>query len=397
MIKAGRSRGALNGVEGAAGAEGCGALLKTGGIAGADGPPRASPGRSCKQRRVRFGQHQSGLALISERYGPLMELRHLRYFAVLAEELHFGRAAERLHMAQPPLSQRIRDLERELGVRLFDRTRHRVQLTEAGALLLEHVRPVLSGVETAREAIRRIRPGEAGVLRAGVPPDTNPVVLPTLTADFARRAPGVLIELHELTTDQQLTRLREGELDAGVVRHPSDTVGLESGPVARRELGVVLPVDLASAAGPSREASARREPSREASVPLRLRDLDGTPLIIFPREMAPRLYDHILTVCRDEGFLPGAIRHARNPHFVHGLALAGRGIHLNEEPAAPLPDGLVWRPLERPELAWTTSVVWVPSRHNEAVAAFTQAVTQGLRAAGHRITEDRPPLEGEPG
>ncbi|MER6976154.1 LysR family transcriptional regulator [Streptomyces carpinensis] len=79
-----------------------------------------------------------------------MELRHLRYFAVLAEELHFGRAAERLHMAQPPLSQRIRDLERELGVRLFDRTRPRIQLTEAGALLLEHVRPVLAGVDTAR-------------------------------------------------------------------------------------------------------------------------------------------------------------------------------------------------------------------------------------------------------
>ncbi|OEV09597.1 LysR family transcriptional regulator [Streptomyces nanshensis] len=310
-----------------------------------------------------------------------MELRHLRYFAVLAEELHFGRAAERLHMAQPPLSQRIRDLERELGVRLFDRTRHRVQLTEAGALLLEHVRPVLSGVETAREAMRRIRPGEAGMLRAGVPPDTNPVVLPTLTAGFARQAPDVLIELHELTTDQQLTRLREGELDAGVVRHPSDTVGLESGPVARRELGVVLPADFPSADG---------TPAGEGTGPLRLRDVDGTPLIIFPREMAPRLYDHILTVCRDEGFLPGAIRHARNPHFVHGLVLAGRGIHLNEAPGAPLPQGLVWRPLERAELAWTTSVVWVPSRHNQAVAAFTRAVTEGLKAAGHRIVDEEP-------
>lgn len=315
-----------------------------------------------------------------------MELRHLRYFAVLAEELHFGRAAERLHMAQPPLSQRIRDLERELGVRLFDRTRHRVQLTEAGALLLEHARPVLSGVETAREAIRRIRPGQAGVLRAGVPPDTNPVVLPTLTADFARRAPGVLIELHELTTDEQLKRLREGELDAGVVRHPADTVGLESGPVARRELGVVLPADHPSAAGPHPDEGAL----------LRLRDLDGTPLVVFPREMAPRLYDHILTVCRDEGFLPGAIRHARNPHFVHGLVLAGRGIHLNEEPAAPLPQGLVWRPLERAELAWTTSVVWVPSRHNESVAAFAHAMTRALKAAGHRVTDTQPSDDDAP-
>ncbi|WP_335937322.1 LysR family transcriptional regulator [Streptomyces sp. PTD5-9] len=304
-----------------------------------------------------------------------MELRHLRYFAVLAEELHFGRAAERLHMAQPPLSQRIRDLERELGVRLFDRTRHRVQMTEAGALLLEHVRPVLAGVDTAREAMRRIRPGEAGVLRVGVPPDTGPTVLRTLTAGFADRVPDVLIDLHELTTDEQLARLREGELDAGVVRHPSDTVGLESGPVARRELGVVLRADHAAAAG---------------GGAVRLRDLDGAPLVIFPRAMAPRLYDHMLTVCRDEGFLPGSIRHARNPNFVHGLVLAGRGIHLNEAPATPLIDGLVWRPLERDTLAWLTSVVWVPSRHNEAIASFAEAVSESLAEAGHHIADAAP-------
>ncbi|MFE7424043.1 LysR family transcriptional regulator [Streptomyces sp. NPDC014735] len=295
-----------------------------------------------------------------------MELRHLRYFAVLAEELHFGRAAERLHMAQPPLSQRIRDLERELGVRLFDRTRHRVQLTEAGALLLEHVRPVLAGVDTAREAMRRIRPGEAGVLRVGVPPDTGPTVLRNLTVGFADRVADVLLDLHELTTDEQLARLREGELDAGVVRHPSDTVGLESGPVVRRELGVVLRSDHAAAAG---------------GGGVRLRDLDGTPLVIFPRAMAPRLYDHMLTICRDEGFLPGSIRHARNPHFVHGLVLAGRGVHLNEAPVTPLIDGLVWRPLEGAPLAWLTSVVWVPSRDNEAIASFAEAVSESLSGA----------------
>ncbi|GAA0513391.1 LysR family transcriptional regulator [Streptomyces antimycoticus] len=301
-----------------------------------------------------------------------MEFRHLRYFAVLADELHFGRAAERLHMAQPPLSQRIQDLERELNVRLFDRTRHRVQLTEAGALLLEHVRPVLAGVENARDAMRRIRPGEAGVLRAGVPPDTDPRVLRTLIAEFALRAPDVLIDIHEFTTDEQLARLREGELDAGVVRHPSDTVGLESGPVARRELGVVLHADHAAAADDG---------------PVRLRDLNGAPLVIFPRVMAPRLYDHMLTICRDEGYLPGSIRHARNPNFVHGLVLAGRGIHLNEAPSSPLAEGLVWRPLNGTALAWQTSVVWVPSRHNESIAAFAEAVSKGLAEAGHRFEQ----------
>ncbi|MFD0602278.1 LysR substrate-binding domain-containing protein [Streptomyces aureus] len=109
--------------------------------------------------------------------------------------------------------------------------------------------------------------------------------------------------------------------------------------------------------------------------------------MIFPRAMAPRLYDHMLTICRDEGFLPGSIRHARNPNFVHGLVLAGRGIHLNSAPTTPLADGLVWRPLQDAPLAWLTSVVWVPSRHNEAIAAFAEAVAEGLVAAGHHIAD----------
>ncbi|CAL9342893.1 LysR substrate-binding domain-containing protein [Nocardiopsis sp. TNDT3] len=298
-----------------------------------------------------------------------MELRHLRYFTVLAEELHFGRAAARLHMAQPPLSQRIRDLERELGVRLFDRGRNQVRLTEAGALLLEHARPVLESAESAREAMRRIRPGRSGILRAGIPPDTMAVTLRTLTAELARLAPDVLVDLHELTTDEQLAALREGELDVGMVRHPSDTTGLESGPVASRRLGVLLPAEHRLAAG----------------GPVRLRDLNGMPLVVFPRAMAPMLYDQIMSACRSEGFRPGAIRHARNPHFVNGLVLAGRGVHLNEHPLGGLPEGLVWSPLEGSPLAWRTSVVWPPRRRHVSVAVFVAAATAGLEAAGHVI------------
>ncbi|MCG5216122.1 LysR substrate-binding domain-containing protein [Streptosporangium soli] len=296
-----------------------------------------------------------------------MELRHLRYFVAVAEELHFGRAAERLHMAQPPLSQRIRDLERELGVRLFDRNPHRVLLTEAGALLLEHARGVLDRADTAREAMRRIRPGASGVLRVGVPPDTTPMALRTLVADFTARVPDVLLELHELTTHVQLARLRAEELDAGLVRHPCDTVGLESSPVVHRRLGVVLPADHRAA----------------QQTEVRLRTLDGSPLVIFPRDMAPQLYDHMLEACRDNGFLPSAIRHARNPHFVHGLVMAGRGAHLNEEPYDGLPAGLVWRPIDEPRLTWSTSAVWLPVQGGEVVTAFAEAALAGLREVGH--------------
>jgi DNA-binding transcriptional LysR family regulator len=297
-----------------------------------------------------------------------VDIHHLKYFVAVSEELHFGRAAQRLHMAQPPLSQRIKDLETELGVRLFHRRRTGVELSEAGALLLEHARKVLDGVADAQESMRRIRPGASGVLQAAVPPDTNPRALRVIVEIFASAAPDVLLNLHELTTVEQVERLRDGELDVAVVRHPLDSVGFESGPVASKALGVTL-----NSSHPLASQTA-----------VRLRDLQGDPLIIFPRQMAPPLYDHFLQTCRDAGYLPAAIVHARNPHFTHGLILAGRGVHFNEEPWTELPAGIVWRPLHGGPLAWRTSALWLKSRHSAETDAFTAAVSAGLRAGGHR-------------
>jgi DNA-binding transcriptional LysR family regulator len=296
-----------------------------------------------------------------------MDIHHLKYFVVLSEELHFGRAAQRLHMAQPPLSQRIKDLEKELGVLLFHRRRSGVELSEAGALLLEHARNVLDNVAMAQESMRRIRPGASGILQVAVPPDTNPRALSAMVAAFGDAAPDVLLNLHELTTVEQVERLRDGELDVAVVRHPLSSVGFESGPVLSRALGVVL----------------------NASHPLasldsvRLGDLSGNPLIIFPRHMAPPLYDSFLQTCRDAGYLPAAIVHARNQHFTHGLILAGRGVHFNEEPWTPLPSGVVWRPIVGDPLAWRTSALWLKSRRSAETDAFVAAVGAGLAAGGH--------------
>ena len=296
-----------------------------------------------------------------------MDLHHLKYFVVLSEELHFGRAAQRLHMAQPPLSQRIKDLEKELGVLLFHRRRTGVELSEAGALLLEHARGVLDHVAMAQESMRRIRPGASGILQVAVPPDTNPVALSTMVSSFGAAAPDVLLNLHELTTVEQVERVRAGELDVAVVRHPLSSVGFESGPLYSRALGVVM-----NAAHPLASLS---------SVPLG--DLAGNPLIIFPRHMAPPLYDSFLQTCRDAGYLPAAIVHARNQHFTHGLIMAGRGVHFNEEPWTPLPAGIVWRPLVGDPLAWRTSALWLKSRRSAETDAFVAAVGAGLEAGGH--------------
>lgn len=298
-----------------------------------------------------------------------MDIHHLRYFVVLSEELHFGRAAQRLHMAQPPLSQRIKSLEREVGMELFHRRRSGVEITEAGALLLEHARSVLDSFARAEESMRRIRPGAAGVVHMALPPDTMPAMLRVIVEEFSRREPDVLLSLHEHTTGEQIERLRDGELDVAVVRHPLSTVGFESGTVVSRPLGVVLP---------------RTHRLADAAI-VRLDELRGDPLVLFPRAMAPTLYDEIVHTCRDAGYLPAAIQHARNQSFVHGVVSAGRGVHLNEDPWSELPEGLVWRPIVGEPLHWRSSALWVASRRSSVTDSLVAAIDAGFAAAGHVV------------
>lgn len=294
-----------------------------------------------------------------------MELRHLRYFVAVAEELNFRRAAERLQMAQPPLSQRIQDLEREVGLRLLDRSAHGVSLTEAGALLLEHARRTLAEADAATESLRRQADRGVTVLHAGFPPDTNWVVVQTVVERMAEEFPLVTVRLHELPTSLQLDRLRRGRLDVGLVRHPSTVDGLESGPQLEASLGVLT------------------KATHELPAKLRLSHLARSPLVVFQREMAPALYDSMLAVCRYEGYLPSEIRHARHPDLVFGLVLAGVGVNFIER-REYLPEGLAWHRLAGSPLKWRTSCVWQPQRHTPVIDAFVDAAGAGLRRAGFR-------------
>lgn len=158
--------------------------------------------------------------------GGAMEMRHLRYFVVLAEECHFGRAAKRLHMAQSPLSHQIRQLEDELGVALFQRTTRRVALTAAGERYLERVREVLRGVEVAGEEARRIAAGDTGHLAIGFTGSATYEMLPTLSRDLRNSFPGIELDLKgELLTPDQVAALLSGELDVGFLRPPVSRSG----------------------------------------------------------------------------------------------------------------------------------------------------------------------------
>ncbi|WP_405506498.1 LysR family transcriptional regulator [Streptomyces purpurascens] len=306
-------------------------------------------------------------------------VRHLECFVAVAEESHFGRAAARLGMAQPPLSQRVQRLERHLGVRLFDRTSRQVTITEAGALLLPEAREVLARSEALMATARRIRDGETGLLRAALPPDISGDTVAALLAGFAGAGrAGVELELHELPTAQQLERFAAHELDVGLIHHPCDVSGLELGPVLRRELGVLLPRG-AAAAGLD-------------EVPLA--SLTGYDLILFPRTGAPAVYDDLLTTCARNGYTPPAVRHAQGASFVRGLVLSAEAVsfsprdaHSPGESGADPDEGLrrgpaagvVWRPLTGAPLALRHSVAWPGGRGDAAVAAFAEAATRALR------------------
>ncbi|WP_307804667.1 LysR substrate-binding domain-containing protein [Streptomyces sp. VRA16 Mangrove soil] len=283
----------------------------------------------------------------------------------VAEESHFGRAAARLGMAQPPLSQRIQRLERELEVRLFERTSRQVALTKAGTLLLPEARDLLARAGTLRAAARRIRDGESGLLRAALPPDIAGATVAALLTEFARRCPEAELELHELSTAEQLDRFGASELDVGLLHHPCDVTGLDLGPVLRRDLGVLLP---------------RGAPAAEhAEVPLAA--LSGHDLVLFPRSGAPALYDDLLTTCARGGYTPPAVRHGRGASFVRGLVLSAAAVAFAPRDARDddtHPD-LVWRPLVGAPLAWRHSVAWPRGHGDTAAQAFADAAEHALR------------------
>ncbi|MER6828693.1 LysR family transcriptional regulator [Streptosporangium sp. NPDC000563] len=299
--------------------------------------------------------------------------RHLRHFLVVAEELHFGRAAEVLGIAQPPLSQSIQRLERELGAELFDRSRRQIELTMAGRLLVGEAGRFLAGEERLRTTMRQAADGELGTLRVGVPPEMPAVTLHALLGHVGEETPGLHLELHELTTPEQLRGLASARLDAGLVHHPVEVPGLRSGPVVEIPLGVVLPRT-------SPLVLARPETRRPRGRPweIALADLAGHDLVVFPRETSPAWYDRMLDVCRAGGFSPVRLKHARNPEFLLGLVLAGQGVAFEQEAIARREPRLVWRPLAGNPLVRGIRVVWPERSAHPAAARFATLATEVL-------------------
>lgn len=273
-----------------------------------------------------------------------MELRHLRYFVAVAEELHFGRAAEKLHISQPPLSMQIRALEDELGVTLLNRTQRHVSLTEAGQALLQEARQILARVEQAVLTTRRAGRGEIGELALGFISVANYNLLPVLLREFRRVYPLIHLTLREATTDAQLDDLLNGRIDVGIVLPPIADPALESMPVLREPLIAALP---------------RRHPLAAASGGIALAALAGSPFILFPRRMAPGLYDDIVSYCHSAGFSPRVGQEAIQMQTIVSLVSAELGVALIPESLRNLQRaGVVYKalretsPMTEIRLAW---------------------------------------------
>jgi DNA-binding transcriptional LysR family regulator len=265
-----------------------------------------------------------------------MELRHLRYFVTVAEERHFGRAAARLNMAQPPLSQQIRALERELGVDLFVRGPRGASLTPAGNTLLEEAYQILTRVAHAAEATRAVGRGESGLLRVGFVSSAAYSTLPDAVKRFREAHPGVALVLQELTTALQLEGLRAGDLDLALFRAAIGFVGENLGPdlafepVAHEPYVLALPVAHPLAA-------------HEA---LALSQVGAEPFVGFPRRVNPSMYDELEGYCRAAGFSRNVVQEATLMQTIVSLVGAGLGLALVPASLQRLHlDGVAYRPL----------------------------------------------------
>lgn len=288
-----------------------------------------------------------------------MELRHLRYFVAVAEERHFGRAADRLRMAQPPLSQQIKQLEEQLGTLLLARTTRKVELTPAGELLLERGRRILEELESLESDVAQVGSGVKGILRIGFTGSATYRLMPRVVREAKEQLPGLQLKVRgEMLTPQLISGLEEHALDVGVLRPPVDSDRLELRPLERDELIAALPHDHPLA----------------AEERLSLQQLAGEQFISYPRDSV--VYRIFMEACRKAGFAPSVVQEARETSTLLSFVAAGTGVALI--PAATRTfslAGTVFRPLADPP-AVELAVAWRAGDQRPMLARFIELMQE---------------------
>jgi DNA-binding transcriptional LysR family regulator len=295
------------------------------------------------------------------------ELRQLRHFVTVAEELHFGRAARRLHMTQPPLSQSIANLEELFKAPLFVRNRRMVGLTAAGAALLPEARRILEEAATLPELVRRAASGEAGRLALSFVSTAGLGMLPDVLRRYRAAYPAVRLVLQEATSDVQFDELLSGRIDAGFVIPPQPGAADVMGDGALDYLKMVdEPLVLCAPSG----LAALSKPG-----PVRLRDLPPLPLVIFPRAVAPSLHDAILACFRAAGVLPTIGQEAIQMQTIVSLVSGGMGLALVPQSVSNLMrPGVEYRALHDPAPLAETGLAWRRDNDSPVLRGFLECL-----------------------
>lgn len=290
-----------------------------------------------------------------------MELRQLRCFVAVAQEGHFGRAAQKLGIAQPPLSQHVMKLESELGFKLFERTNRRVELTRAGQFFLPRATALIQAVQDATEEATKIACGKAGALRLGFVGSAAYTVLPHLVATFRRTYPNVELQLQEMTSSQQASALLQGELDAGLARLPVEEPGIGSVVVLNEPFAAVVADGHRLARRPS----------------VSLSELAGDPFVLCPQNVGAALHDAVIGACRAHGFDPRVVQEAAEFHTVIGLVGAGVGVGLVPASAKRLAlDGVTFLTIREHVPYSRIGVVWSDRQVDPVVERFVRVARE---------------------
>jgi DNA-binding transcriptional LysR family regulator len=292
-----------------------------------------------------------------------MELRHLRYFVAVAEELHFSRAAERLHVAQPAVSEQIRKLEAELGVRLLNRTKRTVSLTDAGAVLLAEARRLLEQVEAARLALQEVCDGNAGRLRIGYTPASLPASVRRALHDVAASTTGLRIVLEPGFAHELVAAVRNERLDAAIVSLPCWTMGLRTTHLGYERTVVAVPVTHRHAVQPA----------------LRLEHVAPDRIVVLPRDANRPFYDAALAACQKAGLSPSLVETPGTCVEPALLAVAlGAGVALLPESVADRYStrGVRFVPIEGDQPVVATAAVTRRDSTHLPTAAFVRALSR---------------------
>lgn len=309
-----------------------------------------------------------------------MELRHLRYFVVLAEELHFGRAARRLAITQPPLSFNVRRLEEDLGVRLFERDSKRVVLTPAGEAFLREARHILDQADRARDLARAVAGGRIGQLEVGFTGSMVYRGVPEMVSAFSARHPGIEVTLRELSTVEQVDALVHGRLDAGFVNAIAVPAGLAGEALVEEPFVCCIPATHALAGARS----------------IALERLAREPFVMFARDVSPANYDNVMSVCAAAGFHPDTRFAARQWLTIAALVANGLGVALVPQSIARTQvAGARFVPIRDEHARSNAYFLWNPRRDVPGLASFVDTVRATLR--GRRMDPRSPRRRREPG